>query len=247
MLERASPGSLRSNGLLPLRVDQLSYEANSQSLVGPLSFDLDDPGITMVLGYNGAGKSLLLRLLHGMITPASGNISWSGQPLSTSLRQRQAMVFQKPVLLRRSVAANVEFALKLAGALEPARRDELLERVGLLPLADRPARRLSGGEQQRLALARAMATEPQVLFLDEPTANLDPASVLLIEQIVCELSAAGTKVVFVSHDIAQAKRLADDILFLHKGVLAEHSPAKSFFFKPASPAARAYLKGELLT
>ncbi len=246
MLEGAPSDCLRDGGLLPLQVEELTYEAEGQALLGPVSFDLSNPGITMVLGYNGAGKSLLLRLLHGMIAPSSGRISWCSRPISKVLRQRQAMVFQKPVLLRRSVAANVEFALQLKENVVPGRRDELLERVGLLPLANRPARRLSGGEQQRLALARAMATEPEVLFLDEPTANLDPASVLLIEQIVSGLSAVGTKIIFVSHDVAQARRLAHDILFLHQGALTEYSRAASFFSKPASPAARAYLKGELL-
>lgn len=247
MLERTPPEFAASNTLLPLAVEGLTYEADGQSLLGPLSFHLDDPGITMVLGFNGAGKSVLIRLLHGMLEPAVGRITWEGKVISKDLRQRQAMVFQKPVLLRRSVSANVDFALNLGGAADPVRRDELLDRVGLSGLGNRPARRLSGGEQQRLALARAMATEPEVLFLDEPAANLDPASVLLIEQIVSELNAGGTKIIFVSHDIAQAKRLANDILFLHRGALAEYTAAEEFFSEPASAAARAYLKGELLT
>ena len=247
MLERAPSDCAARNPSLPLAVEDLSYTVDGQTLLGPLSFRLDGHGITMVLGYNGAGKSVLLRLLHGMLPLSGGSVSWHGEGLSKAMQQRQAMVFQKPVLLRRSVAANVDFALRLNGPANPARRDELLEQVGLAGIEDRAARRLSGGEQQRLALARAMAMEPEVLFLDEPTANLDPASVLLIEQIVSRLSRDGTKIVFVSHDLAQAKRLANDVLFLHKGRLAEHSSAETFFTDPESPAARSYLKGELLT
>ncbi|MEM7429996.1 MAG: ATP-binding cassette domain-containing protein [Pseudomonadota bacterium] len=230
----------------PLRAENLIYETGGKHLLGPVNIELDDPGVTMVLGFNGAGKSILLRLLHGMISPSDGKVAWGGRPMSKEIRQRQAMVFQKPVLLRRSAAANVDFALRLRDGTSLPSREELLDRVGLLAMANRPARSLSGGEQQRLALARAMATAPEILFLDEPTANLDPASVLLIEQIVAELNANGTKVIFVSHDIAQAKRMAHDVLFLHKGLLMEHAPAKTFFSRPASEAAQAYLKGELL-
>ena len=159
------------------------------------------------------------------------------------------MVFQKPVLLRRSVAANIDFVLRgrsLARADRRARRDDLLARVGLADRARQPARLLSGGEQQRLALARALAIRPQVLFLDEPTASLDPASVQTIEAIVLDASRAGTKVIFVTHDIGQARRLAGDVVFLHRGVVAEHRAAKEFFAGPASEAALAYLSGRIV-
>jgi tungstate transport system ATP-binding protein len=200
----------------------------------------------MVMGPNGAGKSLLLRLLHGMLQPTGGSVLWGGQPLSKEIRKRQAMVFQRPVLLRRSVAANIDFVLKLGGKVEPERRDEILDHVGLLDHARQPARLLSGGEQQRLALARALALEPEVLFLDEPTASLDPASVLMIEQIVLGAHRRGTKIIFISHDIGQAKRLGDEIVFLHNGRLAEHTPAGRFFANPSSEAAQAYLEGRIV-
>jgi tungstate transport system ATP-binding protein len=154
------------------------------------------------------------------------------------------MVFQRPVLLRRSVAANLRFVLGLRGG-DPARVQELLDMAGLTDRARQPARLLSGGEQQRLCLARALALDPQVLFLDEPTANLDPASTAAIESTVGRVSAAGTKVVFVTHDLAQARRLAEDVVFLHRGRVTEHRPAPAFFDRPDSRPARDYLDGRL--
>ncbi|MGI9409269.1 MAG: ATP-binding cassette domain-containing protein, partial [Hyphomicrobiaceae bacterium] len=163
-----------------------------------------------------------------------------------AVRLRQAMVFQRPVLLRRSVAANIDFVLALRGGPSPARRDALLDHVGLAARARQPARLLSGGEQQRLTLARALATEPDVLFLDEPTANLDPASVLMIEDIVTAAHANGTKIIFVTHDIAQARRLGGDIVFLDAGRVVEHRVADEFFGSPETETARAYLDGRLI-
>lgn len=199
---------------------------------------------TVIIGANGSGKSTLLRVLHGLVVPTSGAITWGGgleRPL------RQAMVFQRPVMLRRSAAANIRYALDLAGihgAEADARIREALAEVGLLPLAERPARVLSGGEQQRLALARAWALAPEVLFLDEPTASLDPAATRAVEHIIRDIHARGTAIVMASHNLAQARRLADDILFLHDGRLAERTPSLSFFAQPATAQARAFLEGE---
>lgn len=234
------------SGLLPLEVRSLSYEIASKRLLVDLSFQLESGGVTVVMGANGAGKSLLLRLLHGLIEPAGGEILWGGCPLTGDLRRRQAMVFQSPVLLRRSVIANVTFALKSRGRAHGDRAMELLEDVGLAGHADKPARRLSGGEQQRLALARALAVEPEVLFLDEPTASLDPASTAAIEGIVAAAHRRGTKIIFVTHNLAQARRIADEVLFLHDGRLVEHTPAAAFFAQPASPEARGYVEGRLV-
>ncbi len=211
-----------------------------------INLRLRDGPLTVIMGPNGAGKSLLLRLLHGMITATDGQIFWHGEPLRPEDRLKQAMVFQRPVLLRRSVGANVDFVLKLRGQGDSDRRDEILDRVGLKEYPRQPARQLSGGEQQRLALARALAIEPEVLFLDEPTASLDPASTLLIEQVVVAAHQKGTRVVFVTHDVGQAKRLAGDIVFMHRGRVLEHSAAESFFGQPNSEAAAHYLAGRIV-
>jgi len=224
----------------------LLYRAGDKCLIDGIDLKIPAKTLTVVMGPNGAGKSLLLRLLHGLITPTGGQVLWDGRPLDDDVRRHQAMVFQRPVLLRRSVAANIRFALKLRGRVDPARIEQILDEVGLADRAHQPARLLSGGEQQRLTLARALATEPRVLFLDEPTASLDPASTAAIEAIVRRAHRRGTKVVFVTHDLGQARRLADDVVFLNGGRLAEHSPATTFFDHPVSQAARDYLDGRLV-
>jgi tungstate transport system ATP-binding protein len=229
------------------RTRALTFAVDGKRLVDGVELSLQAGTVTVILGPNGAGKSLLVRLLHGLIPPTSGEIQWGGQPISADIRKRQAMVFQRPVLLRRSVAANVDFVLGLRGGMDKRRRQDVLEMVGLAGRERQPARLLSGGEQQRLALGRALATSPEVLFLDEPTASLDPASTLMIEQIVAKARAErGVKIVFITHDIGQAKRLADDVVFLHRGTLIEHSPAERFFTEPASAEARDYIAGRIV-
>lgn len=230
--------------LLPLAVRDLTLRFDEVCVLDRLSLDLGSSGCTVVMGPNGSGKSLLLKLLHGLIQPTGGQISWDGQTTSQAMA-RQAMVFQKPVLLRRSVAANIDFILKARGK-DAAQRGPLLDHVGLTHKAPQPARLLSGGEAQRLALARALATDPEVLFLDEPTASLDPASVLMIEQIVREARDRGVRIIFVTHDAGQARRLADEVIFLHRGQITEHSPAADFFPAPRSAAAQKYLNGEII-
>ncbi|MCB1785917.1 MAG: ATP-binding cassette domain-containing protein [Gammaproteobacteria bacterium] len=224
----------------------LAYQAGDKVLIRGIDLRIPDATRTVVLGPNGAGKSLLLRLLHGLIVPTAGTVLWDGRPLDEAQRRHQAMVFQRPVLLRRSVAANIRFALRLRGSAPPSKIEKILDEVGLARRADQAARLLSGGEQQRLALARALATEPRVLFLDEPTASLDPAATAAIEAIVQRAHERGTKIIFVTHDLGQARRLADDVVFLNGGALAEHSPAEVFFEAPTSAAARDYLAGRLV-
>ena len=235
--------------ILPLRLEEVSYAARGQVLLDRLSFELG-PGLrTVIMGPNGAGKSLTLRLCHGLIRPTSGRVLWLGAASANDVRKRHALVFQRPVLLRRSAFANLTHALSLAGLGFRARRArarEALDRFGLADLAERPARVLSGGEQQRLAMARAWALRPQVLFLDEPTAALDPAATRAIEDMVESFQADGVKIVMTTHDVGQARRLADEVLFLHRGRLLEHTPAEEFFRKPQSEAVAAFLAGELL-
>ncbi len=231
--------------ILPLAVRGLGFNVGGLRILSDVTLTLLPGAPTVILGPNGAGKSLLLRLLHGLVEPTAGEVSWAGREGDAA--RRQAMVFQRPVLLRRSVLANVLYPLRLAGAADrEARAVAALDLVGLTALADRPARRLSGGEQQRLALARAAATNPDVLFLDEPCASLDPAATRAVEGIVATLAARGTKIVMTTHDLGQARRLAGEVVFLHGGRLLEHTPAAQFFGAPASAEAASFLRGELL-
>jgi tungstate transport system ATP-binding protein len=233
-----------TGSILPGRLEGLVFEAGGRRLIDGFDLSLQAGPRMVILGPNGAGKSLTLRLAHGLIAPSAGRVVWQ----APQARRRQALVFQRPVMLRRSAAANVDYALALrgiAGAARARRRDAVLERTGLAPLARRPARVLSIGEQQRLALARAWAVEPELLFLDEPTASLDPAATRAVEEIVNAIHGAGTKIVMTTHDLGQARRLADEVVFLHRGRLVEHAPAERFFAAPATPEAQAFLKGEL--
>ena len=223
--------------ILPLKLEGVSF----RHIIAPLTLALEAGPSTIVLGANGAGKSVLLRLMHGLLQPTSGLVSWHGDP-----RRKQAMVFQRPVMLRRSALANVVYAIEAATGADPERTAlEALEEVGLKHLAHRPARVLSGGEQQRLALARAWALHPEVLFLDEPTANLDPSATREIEAIIRAFDASGTKIVMSTHNLGQARRLGDEVLYLHQGRLVERAPVEQFFRQPASPEATAFIKGEL--
>jgi len=232
--------------ILPCVADELCYAAGGRMIIDRVSLTLGEGGVSVIMGPNGAGKSVLVRLLHGMLEPASGTVRWAGRPPDETLRKRQAMVFQTPVLLRRSVRANIDFILSLRGRPSHRRCDEMLELVGLLDHADKPARRLSGGESQRLAIARALAAQPDVLFLDEPTVSLDPATVALIESIVAQVAARGMKIIFITHDIAQARRLADEVIFVHRGRVVEQAPAADFFASPKTGAARDYLAGRIV-
>ena len=221
--------------ILPLRLAEVSF----LDIIKPLSLEIGAGPATIILGANGAGKSVLMRLMHGLLTPSSGTVSWSAPG-------QQAMVFQRPVMLRRSALANVVYALELAGAQDAERLAlDALREVGLAHLAQRPARVLSGGEQQRLALARAWALHPEVLFLDEPTANLDPGATREIESVIRAFDASGTKIVMSTHNLAQARRLGDEVIYLHQGRMVERSPVQAFFSQPVSAAAAAFIKGEL--
>ena len=198
-------------------------------------------GGTAILGPNGAGKSTLLRLMHGLLRPSAGSVVWP-QPLT------QAMVFQRPVMLRATALANIEYGLRLRGLSVPEQRKRALAalaRVGLPDLAHRQARRCSGGEQQRIALARAWALEPQVLFLDEPTASLDPTSSREVERIIREIAAAGTKIVMTTHNLGQARRIAEEVIFLDGGRMLEQTPVTEFFSQPHTLAARDFIRDEL--
>lgn len=232
--------------LLPLRLEGAGYAVGGKALLSDIDLTIWPGRRLVVMGANGAGKSLLLRLCHGLIDPTSGRRVWAD---GSARPAAQAMVLQRPVLLRRSVAENLDYPLALAGQARDARRATVqatLARFGLGPMADRPARLLSGGEQQRLAVARAWAMRPQVLFLDEPSSALDPSATRIIEEMIAGFSAEGITVVMTTHDLGQARRLAEDVAFLHRGRLIETGPAAAFLSGPQSPEARAFLAGDLI-
>lgn len=233
--------------MLPLELHDLTFTAGNAEIIRGVSARIEAGPRTVILGPNGAGKSVLMRLCHGLLAPTAGRIVWHGAK-NGDVRRRQAMVFQRPVMLRRSALANVIYGLTLAGKSRnecELRAMDVLEVVGLAQHAARPARVMSGGEQQRLALARAWALGPDVLFLDEPTANLDPASTQDIERIINAIHASGTKIIMTTHNLGQARRLGDEILFVSNGRLMEHVPVDRFFREPASAEAAAFIRGEL--
>ena len=233
---------------LPLVLSGVSYRIGDLTLLDDVSLTIKGGAPTAILGPNGAGKSTLLNIAMGLMRPTSGAVSWGGRSDPAPLRR--AMVFQSPVMLRRSVRGNILFALEQAGvarAQRETRLQGLLARVGLVGLAERPARRLSGGEQKRVALARALARDPDLLLLDEPTADLDPAATRSVEEIIAGAAASGVKILLVSHDAGQVRRLAGEVHFLVKGRLYESAPTAKFFSDKASPLAQSFLRGDLIT
>lgn len=231
--------------MFPLQLRNIGFTANDNAILDDINLDIQAGSCTVILGPNGAGKSVLMRIMHGLLTPTSGSLRWG------EMEQRphsQAMLFQRPVMLRRSVLDNITYGLRLQN-IPPheakPRAEQALESVGLAHLAERPARVLSGGEQQRVALARAAALQPRILFLDEPTASLDPGAARSIEAGIEALHAAGTTVVMVTHHLGQARRLAQNIVFLAAGRIQECTPGEIFFRDPQSRAAADFLKEEL--
>ncbi len=236
-----------SKSILPLEARNLRFEVGGVRLIKDLNFTLSAGPRTAIVGANGAGKSLLLRLCHGLIRPTAGEVVWGGSADGNPARH-QAMVFQRPVMLRRSAAENIDHALRLRRLPRAARRAlvlEALKNTKLHRLADRPARVLSFGEQQRLAIARAWALRPNVLFLDEPTASLDPSVTRTIEDLIDAIHQSGTKIIMATHDLGQVRRLADEVLFLHRGRLLEQTSVEQLFSGAKSDAARAFIAGDL--
>lgn len=230
-----------------LQMQAVEFEAAGRRLLGPVDLAVQPGRRVVVLGPNGAGKSLLLRLAHGLLQPTRGQVECRNA--NASPRHAQAMVFQHAVPMRRRAVADIEFALAARGAPRQGRREralQALETFGLVSLAERQARVLSGGERQRLALARAWALSPTLLFLDEPTAALDPRATREVEEAIERFHAAGTAIVMSTHDLGQARRLADEVVFVYQGRICEHAPAEAFFAAPASEEAGAFIRGELL-
>ena len=232
---------------LPIGFENVTVAAGSVTILDGITLTLNPGPPTILIGPNGSGKSTLLRTAMGLVTPSRGRVTWGGR--EDVPPTRRAIVLQRPAMLRRTAGGNILYALRASGvarAEQQGRVSELLALVGLGPLADRPARRLSGGEQQRLALARALARDPAILFLDEPTASLDPAATKAIEDIVHAVSQRGIKIVMATHDLGEARRLAGDIVMLHRGRVIETGPAASLFQTPLTDEARTFLAGGLL-
>ena len=233
---------------LPLVLSGVSYRIGDLTLLNEVTLTISAGAPTAILGPNGAGKSTLLNIAMGLVRPTKGAVSWGGRSDPAPLRR--AIVFQSPVMLRRSVRGNILFALEQAGVMHTEREtrlQELLASVGLVGLGERPARHLSGGEQKRVALARALARDPDLLLLDEPTADLDPAAARAVEEIIAAAAARGVKILMVSHDAAQVRRLAGEVHFLVRGRLRESASATRFFSDEASPLAQSFLHGDLIT
>jgi tungstate transport system ATP-binding protein len=232
---------------LPIIFEGVSISSDSVTILDRITLTLSPGAPTVLIGPNGSGKTTLLRAAMGLTTPSHGRITWGGREDVPPMRR--AILFQRPAMLRRSAGGNIRFALRAAGVPRPecgGRIAELLGLVGLERLTDRPARQLSGGEQQRLALARALARDPTVLFLDEPTASLDPASTKAIEDVIHTVSQRGIKVLMSTHDLGEARRLAGEIILLHRGRVMETGPASSFFNTPQTGEAKKFIAGELL-
>lgn len=232
---------------LPVVFDRVTVRAGATTILDRLTLTLASGSPTLVVGPNGAGKSTLLRLCMGLAVPTEGRMTWGGR--SDAKPTRRAFVFQRPVMLRRTASANIAYGLTHANYPREkmaARTAELLERVGLSDLAMRPARRLSGGEQQRLALARALARDPELLLLDEPTASLDPAATRSVEEIIRDAAQSGIKIVMASHDLGQVRRLGGDVVFMVRGTVREQTPAEGFLKSPSTPEAAAFVRGDLV-
>lgn len=233
--------------LLPLTLESASVRKRGQFILKDIDLTLKPEGFTIVMGPNGSGKTTLLRLMHGLDRSRTGSVDWAIDNIEA--RSHQAFVFQTPVMMRRSVIDNLAYPLKLRNTPRRQAREMAERWAESVDLGNRmglDAHLLSGGERQKLAIARALITDPQVLFLDEPTANLDGGSTREVETIIRSANERGTRIVMTTHDVGQARRLASDVVFMNKGRICEHQPAIIFFAEPQSEAAQTYLRGDIV-
>lgn len=232
--------------LTPIQFVDLSVVLGQKLILDKINCKIKSNSITAVLGPNGAGKSIFLQTINGLFSIQSGRLNFNLMEINQEIRKQQAMVFQNPVLLRRTVIANLQFISNLRNKESNRFLKKILSKVGLEGYEKKPARLLSGGEKQRLSMARALIVNPNLLLLDEPTANLDPYSLNLIEDLVLEENSIGKTIIFTTHDMSQAKRLATDVIFLNKGKVLEQTISKTFFKSPKTLEAQKYINGEIL-
>ena len=235
-----------AHDLTPIQFKDLSVILGQKIILDKINCKIKSNSITAVLGPNGAGKSIFLQTINGLFSVQSGRLTFNLMEINQEIRKQQAMVFQNPVLLRRTVIANLQFISNLRNKESNRLLKKILSKVGLEGYEKKPARLLSGGEKQRLSMARALIINPNLLLLDEPTANLDPYSLNLIEDLVLEENSIGKTVIFTTHDMSQAKRLATDVIFLNKGKVLEQTVSKTFFKNPKTFEAQKYINGEIL-
>jgi tungstate transport system ATP-binding protein len=220
----------------------VSLAINGTELLKDINLSLNKGAFTAVLGPNGAGKSLFLRLCHGLLPPTAGSLAWGGD----QHKPVQTMVFQKPVMLRRTALENISYVLRDYSKDERTQRaQQALKWAGLEHLSDRMATVLSGGQQQRLAIARAWALKPKILFLDEPTSSLDPDACDKVEAYVKAMHESGIQILMSTHNLAQARRLAEEIIYIENGTVMAHQPVKEFFTQPACEQAHQFIKREV--
>jgi tungstate transport system ATP-binding protein len=235
------------SSLFPLALHEVSVRRKGRTILGPVTYQLGAGGVTVLLGPNGSGKTTFLRSIHGIERLSGGAVKWAVDPKTA--QERQAYVFQTPIMLRRSVADNLRYPLTLAHTPRPqveALVSKWLDQTGLAALAQTQATRLSGGERQKLALARALVRAPEVLFLDEPCANLDGQSTREIEVLLAEARKDGTAIIMATHDLGQARRLATDIIFMLSGRVHEHGPARQLLSQPETPELESFLRGDIV-
>ena len=234
------------NSILPLKLKQINYTLNNNLILNNLSLEIKKGKPKIILGSNGAGKTTLMRMCHGLIKPDSGQVQWQGNINQNKLRS-QSMVFQRPIMLKRSVKKNLEYVLKIHNT--PKNKilfliDEILELVNLKNQLNFPAYSLSSGEQQKLAIARAWLLKPEVFFLDEPTASLDPNSTQSIEKIIKSIENSGSQIIMSTHNLAQAKRIDGEIIFLSKGKIIKQSSNEMFFKENKNVEIMSFLNNE---
>ena len=231
--------------ILPLTLKNATAHMRGKKLVGPVSLTLAQQGFTMLIGPNGAGKTTLLRLMHGLQRCSGGHVTWA----KPDARDQQAFVFQSPIMMRRTLRDSLAYPLRLRGMSKVAALEKATQcagNFGLAELLESWAPLLSGGEKQKLSLARALITNPEILFLDEPCANLDGRATREIEAILQQVQAGGTRVVMSTHDMGQARRLAEDVIFMLHGTVHEQADVEPFFTSPQTPEALAFINGDIV-